>query len=310
MLRRCPLLRNEHFQALGLSHTATTKEIKHAFREQTKRHHPDVGGDPEQFKRICNAYSILTGKAHAQAVDSGGSGFYSDVRARNPNYAYYYGTSRTRDGESSSSSSASGRTGSEHGRHGAEWANHGGASANYSTRDFYRPYESAHGATGFTEEELRAALRATYLHRTWNALKKIFMILAVYWMAMSYRADRLEANERARQQGYDAAYWEIKAADKAHGHDSPLLPSYWERKQREMDEARIADEKRRKAMGLKNPFDVSSVPAGPTAVTYRGQPFTPAGLEATRRARRGEPVSPPIDLNGIDDISYELEDAE
>ena len=67
MLRRCTSLRNEHFTALGISHGATAKEIKHAFREQTKRHHPDVGGDPEQFKRICNAYSILSGKSHSQA---------------------------------------------------------------------------------------------------------------------------------------------------------------------------------------------------------------------------------------------------
>ncbi|CAF1443825.1 unnamed protein product, partial [Didymodactylos carnosus] len=38
----------------------TVAEIKRAYRELSKKHHPDRGGDPEQFKEISKAYKTLT----------------------------------------------------------------------------------------------------------------------------------------------------------------------------------------------------------------------------------------------------------
>lgn len=41
---------------LGVESNATKEEIRDAYREKIKRHHPDVGGSVEQFKKIRDAY--------------------------------------------------------------------------------------------------------------------------------------------------------------------------------------------------------------------------------------------------------------
>eukprot|EP00744_Colponema_vietnamica_P021212 GILI01030256.1.p1 GENE.GILI01030256.1~~GILI01030256.1.p1 ORF type:complete len:311 (-),score=26.09 GILI01030256.1:852-1748(-) len=294
MYARTPFRLNDHLRLLGLegSH-ATANEIKHAFREQAKRHHPDVGGDPEVFKRICNSYGILTGKAQAEVIRND---FYSQAQASTPHWEYYYGTSRSRDGD---------RAGSEHGKHGADWANQQGPHANYSTRNFYRPYESSRGATGFTDEEIRTALRASQLHRAWRWTRNAFLAGGLYYCYATYRSDRIDSNVNAWQHGYDEAYWRMREEDKAKGLTTPVLNSYYERKKSEYADAQAEDAKRRKAMGIRNPFDQSSVPAGPQAVSFRGQPFTPEGLASSRKGKRALPITP---AETFDDISYELED--
>ena len=44
------------FKRLGLTRVATRKDIQHAFRKLALRQHPDVGGDPEEFKRLHEHY--------------------------------------------------------------------------------------------------------------------------------------------------------------------------------------------------------------------------------------------------------------
>jgi len=44
------------FKALGLTGSATRKDIQQAFRKLALKHHPDVGGDPEEFKRLHGHY--------------------------------------------------------------------------------------------------------------------------------------------------------------------------------------------------------------------------------------------------------------
>ena len=44
---------------LGLHPGASQEEIKAAFRQLVKRHHPDVGGSPEDFLRVSEAYQQL-----------------------------------------------------------------------------------------------------------------------------------------------------------------------------------------------------------------------------------------------------------
>jgi curved DNA-binding protein CbpA len=48
------------YDVLGLNKTATKEEIKKAYRNLSKQHHPDVGGDEEVFKKISHAYNILS----------------------------------------------------------------------------------------------------------------------------------------------------------------------------------------------------------------------------------------------------------
>ena len=47
---------NNWWEVLGLSRQASRTEIVNAYRALAKVHHPDVGGDVEQFKRLRAAY--------------------------------------------------------------------------------------------------------------------------------------------------------------------------------------------------------------------------------------------------------------
>lgn len=49
-----------HYNTLGVDRKADKEEIKKAYRELSKVHHPDHGGDEEKFKEISEAYSVLS----------------------------------------------------------------------------------------------------------------------------------------------------------------------------------------------------------------------------------------------------------
>jgi len=56
-----------HYDTLGVANTATPEEIKSAYRKLAKQHHPDLGGDVNQFQKISEAYETLADqdkKAH------------------------------------------------------------------------------------------------------------------------------------------------------------------------------------------------------------------------------------------------------
>lgn len=55
-------MKNDPYQILGVSKTATPEEVKTAFRNLAKQHHPDVNKSPdaeEKFKEIQNAYQEI-----------------------------------------------------------------------------------------------------------------------------------------------------------------------------------------------------------------------------------------------------------
>lgn len=51
---------NEYYELLNVSRTASKEEIKKAYKVIAKKHHPDKGGDPEKFKKINEAYGVLS----------------------------------------------------------------------------------------------------------------------------------------------------------------------------------------------------------------------------------------------------------
>ncbi len=54
--------RPDYYEVLGIPRTATQEEIKRAFRQLAREHHPDVNRDPEaaeRFKLINEAYQVL-----------------------------------------------------------------------------------------------------------------------------------------------------------------------------------------------------------------------------------------------------------
>lgn len=45
-------------QTLEVSKTANAAAITKAYRKLAKKKHPDKGGDPEEFKRLAEAYEV------------------------------------------------------------------------------------------------------------------------------------------------------------------------------------------------------------------------------------------------------------
>ena len=52
-------MEHTHFAALGLEAGATLIEVKTAYREMVKQHHPDQGGSVQDFLRLQEAYEYL-----------------------------------------------------------------------------------------------------------------------------------------------------------------------------------------------------------------------------------------------------------
>ena len=62
-------MNNELCNILGISTSASTDEIHAAFRKKARQHHPDLGGDRQEFQQINDAYEeLLRQKEAAKSV--------------------------------------------------------------------------------------------------------------------------------------------------------------------------------------------------------------------------------------------------
>ena len=62
---------SDHYSMLEIERSSTPEEIKTAYRKLARKHHPDKGGDPEKFKKISEAYSVLSDISKRRQYDSG-----------------------------------------------------------------------------------------------------------------------------------------------------------------------------------------------------------------------------------------------
>lgn len=57
------------YDILGVSKSASDKEIKSAFRKLAQKYHPDAGGDEDKFKEISEAYETLSDEKKRKEYD-------------------------------------------------------------------------------------------------------------------------------------------------------------------------------------------------------------------------------------------------
>lgn len=60
----------DYYSLLGVDRNADQNQIKQAYRNLVKQHHPDRGGDAEHFKKINQAYETLGDPARRQQYDN------------------------------------------------------------------------------------------------------------------------------------------------------------------------------------------------------------------------------------------------
>ena len=72
----------QYYDILGLKQDSTDEEVKKAYRKLSKKYHPDLNPNnkqaEEKFKKIAEAYEILTGKQKPKNQNP----FYNDFNNR------------------------------------------------------------------------------------------------------------------------------------------------------------------------------------------------------------------------------------
>jgi DnaJ-class molecular chaperone len=60
----------DYYSTLGVNKNASQEEIRKAYKKQSMKHHPDRGGNEEQFKRVNEAYQTLSDPQKRAAYDN------------------------------------------------------------------------------------------------------------------------------------------------------------------------------------------------------------------------------------------------
>jgi DnaJ homolog subfamily A member 2 len=68
-----PNIMSSLYETLGVERDASVEEIRRAYKDLAKVHHPDRGGDPEKFKKIQEAHEVLSDEGKRRMYDVTGS---------------------------------------------------------------------------------------------------------------------------------------------------------------------------------------------------------------------------------------------
>jgi curved DNA-binding protein len=60
----------DYYSILGVPKNATQEQIRKAYKKQSMQHHPDRGGNEEQFKKVNEAYQTLSDAQKRAAYDN------------------------------------------------------------------------------------------------------------------------------------------------------------------------------------------------------------------------------------------------
>ena len=68
-----------YYEMLGVNKEASKEEIKKAYKELAKEHHPDRGGDPDKFKEINEAHAVLSDDKKRREYDDPMPDFFGSM---------------------------------------------------------------------------------------------------------------------------------------------------------------------------------------------------------------------------------------
>lgn len=80
-----------YYEILGVDPSASQKEIKNAYRKKALVTHPDRGGNEDEFKKVTEAYEVLSGKSQG-ATSGNPQGSPSPFNDLSDLFAQHFGT--------------------------------------------------------------------------------------------------------------------------------------------------------------------------------------------------------------------------